>query len=230
MLRCAYACDSNVQYFTCMQFYRKKAYRLYKPCHSACFYWSAGKFWTISHLLCSCKLVDDVSTDLFQLNEKAPMAHLPSKFGRNATSAPENNCGHPKCGRFTQYSATLVFIVKCHLKLVRCQPHQKVIDGRRPITSHRQQPNIFLLGRELVFCHCHWTSSGICRQSLLTRNTQIVCRMIIGWMSCSMLWHMVEATKLAPYRARFYFITNRTQGPARLVIHVFLMKSTGFQS
>ena len=186
MLRCAYASDSNVQYFICMQFYRKKAYRLYKPCHSACFYWYQLANFEPSAIFCApVNLWMTCQPTCFNWNEKAPMAHLPSKFGRNATGAPENKCG--QCGRFTQYSATLVLIVKCHLKLVLCQPHQEVIDGWRPITSHRQQPNIFLLGRELVFCHCYWASSGICRQSLLTRNTQIVCRMIIGRMSCSML-------------------------------------------
>ena len=33
---------------------------------------------------------------------------------------------------------------------------------------------LFLQCRELVFCRCHPASSGICRHSLLTRNTQFL--------------------------------------------------------
>ena len=48
--------------------------------HTACFYWSAGKFGTISCLLCSCKLTDDVSIDLFLLTWKDMDGSLTSKF------------------------------------------------------------------------------------------------------------------------------------------------------
>ena len=63
----------------------------------------------------------------------------------------------------------VLFLLKHHLKTVRRQPHQKVVNGRRRAVAHQLKLaviKLFLLGLELVFYRRHPASSGICRQSL----------------------------------------------------------------
>ena len=45
----------------------------------------------------------------------------------------------------------VLFLLRCHLEMMYCQPHQKVVDGRQRITSHRWQLNCFYLAVSWYF-------------------------------------------------------------------------------
>ena len=97
----------------------------------------------------------------FYWNGKAPSVHMPSNLAAdgNATCAPASKWGQPKCVWFTQYSATPLFLARRHLKTGASS------------NSHQQQPNCFYWAMSWYF---GTVTQHDYRQSLLTRNTQLV--------------------------------------------------------
>ena len=124
---------------------------------------------------CSFKLADDASSDLFLLTWKGAEGSLISKFGgwwkcyscaAKLVGSSHNTCnmGHP---------------VHPILFLLRTSPRNGELSttskgGWRKTAHHitSAATKLFLVGRELVFCHHHPASSSICQQSWLTRNMQ----------------------------------------------------------
>ena len=121
----------------------------------------------------------------FYWNEKLLTPHSPTNVaaGENATCVPVYIVRSPKWVRITPYSATLVFLMARHLKLVH---HQKVVDRRRRITSHLLGWDL-LVGAHadvsllLLLSKLRWTLPVLSQNSHLLKKTFPIHTLIAHW-------------------------------------------------
>ena len=120
----------------------------------------------------------------FYWHERAPTAHSPANL------AADWNACFTCAAKYVRSSPnacnTRLPVSGTSLETVRCQPHQKVVDERQRITSHRRQPNCFYKVVSWYFAavsQYHPTYAGN-HCSLETCRTTFWC----GWWRTVLMW------------------------------------------